>query len=140
MYKKAFTLIEILVVLAILGVAITSVVPMIGERAIHGNETDAFFKDLLQEHFEYAAEQGIPISITGFKGSANLVKYDGTRVSIPQIKSVQSSKINGEYTPGIEYNITVYPDGLCDYFELETTEKVRIVSVPLLMTVKREAL
>lgn len=140
MYKKAFTLIEILVVLAILGIAITTVVPMMGQRAIQGNETDAFFKDLLQEHLKHAEEEGIPISITGFKGSANLVKYDGTRVSIPQIKSVQSAKINGEYTPGIEYHITVYPDGLCDYFELETTEKIKIVSVPLLMTIKREAL
>ena len=138
MTKKAFTLIEILVVMAILGVAVISVVPAIGERTVKGDEQEAFFKDLIAEHLTIAIDEGVPISIVGFKGSANIEKYDGTRVSIPRVKSVQTVRINGEATPGLEYRITIYPDRICDHFVLETDDKLRIESLPLLMVVKRE--
>lgn len=138
--KKAFTLIEILVIMAILGVAVIMVVPAMGERAVQGDEQEAFFKDLLTEHYNIAQKEGVPIKIVGFKGSANMEKYDGTRISIPKAKSVQSARINGEATPGLEYHITIYPDGICDHFMLDLDDKLRIESLPLLMVVKRERL
>jgi hypothetical protein len=65
------------------------------------------------------------------------MKYDGTRVSIPGIRSVQSVWINDENTGGIEYEITVYPDGLCDHFVIETDNKLLFESYPILMTVTK---
>ena len=136
--KKAFTLIEILVVIAILGLMMMAVTPILGERAAKGDPQTAFFNDLLKEHLEIAKTEGVPIEILGFKGSNNMIKHDGNRVSIPGIKSVQSAYINGENTAGVEYTITVYPDGLCDHFVLDTDSYVRIESFPLLMTINRE--
>ena len=134
----AFTLIEILVVIAILGIMMTAVVPVLGDRTARGDEQTAFFNDLLKEHLAVAKNEGVPVGILGFKGSNNMVRYDGLRVSIPNIESVQSARINGENTAGIEYVITVYPDGLCDYFELDTDGDIRIESSPLLLTISRK--
>jgi prepilin-type N-terminal cleavage/methylation domain-containing protein len=133
----AFTLIELLIVLAILGIAMSFAAPKLGERAAKGDIQSAFFKELLEEHLQYAREEGVPITIIGFKGTANMEKYSGERVSIPNVKSILSARINEENTIGLEYHINVYPDGICDYFELETDRKVLITSKPLLMTVFR---
>lgn len=135
--RKAFTLVEILVVLAIISVGVVSVTPIIGERTAKGDPQLAFFTDLLEEHLAIAVEEGIPISIMGFKGSANIVKYDGSRISIPDVKSVQSVRINDENTGGVEYEITVYPDGLCDHFVIETDKGVIFESYPIVMTVSK---
>ncbi|MDR2883558.1 MAG: type II secretion system GspH family protein [Deferribacteraceae bacterium] len=137
MSRKAFTLIEILIVLAIMSVGIVSVTPILGERTAEGDPQVAFFTELLAEHLLIAQEYGIPISVTGFKGSANIMKYDGTRVAIPDIKSVQSVAVNGEDTGGAEYQITVYPDGLCDHFIIETDSDITFESYPILMTVTK---
>jgi prepilin-type N-terminal cleavage/methylation domain-containing protein len=136
--KRAFTLIEILVVMAILGVAVISFIPKIGDNTVRGDEQVAFFKDLLAEHMALAVQDGVPMVIIGIKGTGNIRKFDGTSVEIPNVKSVQAAYINGEGTPGLEYHIRVYPDGLCDHFVLETTDRLRIESIPLLMTVKKE--
>jgi prepilin-type N-terminal cleavage/methylation domain-containing protein len=137
--RVAFTLIELLVVMAVLGIVMTFAAPKIGERAAAGDTQNAFFKELLAEHLRYAKEEGVPIPIIGFKGTGNMEKYNGEHVSIPGVKSVQSARINGANTVGLEYHINVYPDGICDFFELETDKKLLIVSKPLLLTiVKRE--
>jgi prepilin-type N-terminal cleavage/methylation domain-containing protein len=137
---RAFTLIELLVVLAILGMLMSFAAPKLGERAVRGDAQAAFFKELLAEHLKYAKDEGVPITIIGFKGTGNIEKYNGEHVAIPDVKSIQTARINGENTIGIEYHINVYPDGICDYFELETDRKLLIVSKPLLLTVlKREA-
>jgi prepilin-type N-terminal cleavage/methylation domain-containing protein len=136
---SAFTLIELLIVLAILGIVMTFAAPKLGERTAKGDAQNAFFKELLAEHLQYAREEGVPIAIIGFKGTANMEKYNGEHVSIPNVKSVQSARINGENTIGLEYHINVYPDGICDYFELETDKKVIFASKPLLLTVVKQA-
>ncbi len=136
--NRAFTLIEILIVLAILGLMMMAITPVLGERTVKGDALTAFFNDLLKEHYDLARNEGVPVEILGFKGSGNMVKYDGTRISIPDVKSIQSARVNGQNTPGLEYSITVYPDGLCDYFVLETDDNMRIVSSPLLMVIKKE--
>jgi prepilin-type N-terminal cleavage/methylation domain-containing protein len=134
----AFTLIELIIALAILGIVMSFAAPKLGERAAKGDVQNAFFNELLAEHLQYAKEEGVPIAIIGFKGSANMEKYNGEHVSIPNIKSILSARINGENTIGLEYHITVYPDGICDYFELETDRKVLITSKPLLLTVVKQ--
>jgi prepilin-type N-terminal cleavage/methylation domain-containing protein len=137
---RAFTLVELLVVMAVLGILMSFAAPKLGERTARGDAQSAFFSELLAEHLQYAREEGVPIAIIGFKGSANMEKYSGERVSIPNVKSILSARINGENTQGLEYHITVYPDGICDYFELETDKKLLIASKPLLLTViKKEA-
>jgi prepilin-type N-terminal cleavage/methylation domain-containing protein len=135
--KHAFTLIEILIVLAIMSVGIMSVTPILGERTVEGDPQVAFFTELLAEHLLIAQEYGIPISVTGFKGSANIMKYDGTRVAIPDVRSVQTVIVNNENTAGTEYQITVYPDGLCDHFIIETNSDLTFESYPILMTVTK---
>jgi prepilin-type N-terminal cleavage/methylation domain-containing protein len=138
-FRKAFTLVEILIVLAIISVGLVSLTPVIGERTVRGDPQIAFFRELLEEHLVIAQEYGVPINILGFKGSANIVKYDGSRVSIPGVRSVQSVWINGENTGGIEYEITVYPDGLCDHFVIETDGRLIFESYPILMTVTKSS-
>ena len=137
--SKAFTLVEILLVLAIIGIGLVSVTPILTERTVRGDEVVAFFEELLEEHRKFAVEDGVPVKIIGFKGGANILKHDGHRTSIPGIRSIQTVEINDERTPGIEYHITVYPDGLCDHFILETDRRQLIESYPILMTVTRKA-
>ncbi|MDR2870220.1 MAG: hypothetical protein LBV04_07210, partial [Deferribacteraceae bacterium] len=128
-----------MIVLVIVSLGAIMVTPRIAERMIAGDEQLLFFSELLAEHLKLAQEEGAPVSITGFKGSANLLKYDGTRVDIPGLRSIQAAEINDERTTGVEYRITIYPDGLCDHFILESDDLI-FESSPLLMSVsKREA-
>ena len=138
--RRAFTLVEILLVLAIISIGLVSLTPIIGERTARGDPQIAFFRELLEEHLVIAQEYGVPIHILGFKGSANIMKYDGSRVSIPGVRSVQSVWINDQNTPGLEYEITVYPDGICDHFVIETDGGILFESYPILMTVTRSRL
>lgn len=135
--KKAFTLPELLVVLVIIGLTLTFITPMVGTRIAKGDEVISFFEVLMQEHLVFAKEEGVAVNIVGFKGSDNILTYDGLRKNIPQIKSIQSAMINGESAEGLEYHINIYPDGLCDHFILETDKGWKIESIPLSMKVKR---
>lgn len=135
--RKAFTLIELMMVMFIIGISVFSVSLIAGERAYKGDELVSFFEELFKEHLDVALEYGVPIEIIGFKGSANIVKHDGTRIAIPGVKSVQAVKINDENSHSIEYYVKIYPDGICDHFIIETDSGNIIESYPLLMTVAR---
>ena len=135
---RAFTLIELLVVFAIIGLSLMAVAPKIGERVAKGEKQSSFFADLIAEHLVIARDRGAPVYIQGFKGDNNIITYEGKHLSIPGVKSVQSVAINNQPTPTIDYYITVYPDGLCDHFVIETDAKEVIESNPILMTTTRK--
>ena len=133
----AFTLLELMVVIVVMGVGFIFAAPRLAHKASVGDEQTAFFNELIKEHYNEAIRIGSPVKFIGFKGSTGILKYDGVRVSIPGIKSVNSVILNGKRVNGIEYHVAVYPNGMCDYFFLEA-QNIYIESKPLLMrTVKR---
>lgn len=137
-FRRAFTFIEIMLVLTIIGIGVFALSPIISEKLAEGDEQLSFFNELLQQHYEAALEEGVPKTILGFKGSANVMTHEGKRLSIPGIKSIQSAVINDEDAAGLEYRLTVYPDGLCDHFIIETDTDELIESIPLMLAVKRQ--
>lgn len=136
-HDSGFTLIEILIVMVIIGIGFMTFTPKFAERTVGEDPQIKFFRDVLEEHYNEAKRRGEPIALTGFKGSANILKLDGTRVQIPGGKSVASAYVNDENQPGLEYKITVYPDRLCDYFKIEFTGGGIIESMPILLTVRK---
>ena len=125
-----------MVVIAIIGLGMLVITPIVSNRVAEGDEQIHFFTQLLEEHLQWAEEEGAPVTIVGFKGSGNILKYDGTRVTIPGVRSIQSAHINDELTEGVEYHITVYPDRICDHFLLES-DRLLFESSPLLMQVTK---
>ncbi len=132
MKSKAFTLLELMVVLMILGVGLMTLTPRIANEAIGVDERLLFFDELLKEHHTRAVELGMPVTFTGFKGSGNILTHDGERVTIPDVDSVQVAIVNGQETSSEEYLIRIYPDGLVDYFMLVFKDDDVVESVPIL--------
>lgn len=132
-YLTAFTLLELMIVMLIIGIGLMAVTPKLANQSVGVDKRLEFFDNLLQEHLQRAIELGRPISFLGFKGSANLITYDGKHREIPDTSSVQKAKVNRYETSGEEYAVRVYPDGLCDYFEITTKDGYIIESIPLLM-------
>lgn len=110
-----------------------TVTPKIAQKSVGTDEKLEFFDKLIKSHLERARELGRPVAFTGFKGSANILTSDGKREEIPGVSSIQEAKVNGYITSGEEYSVRIYPDGLCDYFEITTKAKESIESIPLLL-------
>ncbi len=117
----------------IIGIGLMTVTPRLAQKSVGGDDRLEFFDRLLKDHLERAKELGRPISFTGFKGSANIITHDGEHEEIPDTSSVQEAKVNEYETKGEEYAVRVYPDGLCDYFEITTKDGAVIEVIPLLM-------
>lgn len=117
----------------IIGIGLMTVTPKLAQKSIGGDERLLFLDKLLKTHFERALELGRPVSFTGFKGSANIITHDGKHEEIPNTSSVQKVRVNEYETKGAEYAVRVYPDGLCDYFEISTKDGTTIEVIPLLM-------
>ncbi len=132
MYSKAFTLLELMIVLLILGIGLMTFTPQIVDEVIGIDSKIAFFDELIETHHERSIELGMPVSFTGFKGSANILTHDGERVTIPDVDSVQKAIVNGYETMGEEYSVRVYPDGLVDYFMVIFKNEQAIESVPIM--------
>ncbi len=131
--KKAFTLLELMIVMLIIGIGLMTFTPKITDSAVGIDKRLDFFDKLLKSQYERAVELGRPISFTGFKGSANILTYDGEQEEIPDTDSVQKAKVNNYETKNEEYAVRVYPDGICDHFEITLKDGYIIESIPLLM-------
>jgi len=134
--NRAFTLIELMVVMLIIGIGLMSVTPSIVDRSVSTDNRLDFFNTLIDDHLVRAIELGRPVLFIGFKGSANIQTHDGKSLTIPNTKSIQEAKVNGYETRGLEYAIRIYPDGVVDYFELQDSEEFIIESLPLLMSTR----
>lgn len=134
--KRAFTILELMVVMTIIGIGFMSIAPKLAEKSVGVDPRLDFFDKLIGEHLVRSRELGRPVAFTGFKGSANIITHDGKHKEIPDTASVQEAKVDGYETKGEEYAIRVYPDGLCDHFELVLKNKAVIESLPLLMTTR----
>ncbi len=131
--KKAFTLMEIMVVMLIVGIGLMGLTPKFTSKSVGIDSRLDYLDKLIKAEWTRSIELGQPIVITGFKGSANLLNHDKETKTIPDIKEVVDVIINRYQTRGNEYAIRVYPDGLCDYFELTLNDGKIIESIPLLM-------
>lgn len=131
--KHGFTLLELMIVMLIIGIGLMAFTPKITSQSVGIDEKLDFFDKLIKNQHERSIELGRPVTFTGFKGSANILTYDGEKEEIPDTSSVQEVKVNRYETKGEEYVIRVYPDGICDHFEIKTKEGVIIESIPLLM-------
>lgn len=133
MRRRGFTLIELMVVLMVVGISLMALTPRITARSIGQDPTLSFFNNLMAEELKRARELSMPITITGFKGSANILTYDKESKSIPNIREVSEAKVNRYLTHGNLYAVRIYPDGICDHFELRLNDGRIIESEPLLM-------
>lgn len=131
--KKAFTLMEIMVVMLIVGIGLMGLTPKFTSKSVGIDSRLDYLDKLIKAEWTRSIELGQPIVITGFKGSAYLLNHDKETKTIPDIKEVVDVIINRYQTRGNEYAIRVYPDGLCDYFELTLNDGKIIESIPLLM-------
>ena len=132
-YLSGFTLLELMIVMLIIGIGLMTFTPKLAYQSKGTDERLEFFDNLIKDHHARAIELGKPISFTGFKGSANIITYDGEHEEIPDTSSIQEAKVNRYETSNSEYSVRVYPDGLCDHFEIRSKDGYVIESIPLLM-------
>ncbi len=134
--SKAFTFIEILIILAILGFSSLILIPVMTSNVKGKNKLEDFFNENIKESYVLAKKNGKPVYISGFKGSPNLILPNGKSVKLPDGISILRIKIDDKDITGLKYYIGIYPQGICDYFELVMDNGRIIESVPLLMKVK----
>lgn len=134
--KKAFTLMELMVVMLIIGIGLMGITPQITSKSVGVDPRLEYMDKLIKDEFVRAVELGQPIAITGFKGSPNFLNHDKESKTLPDTKNIAEAVINKNLARGNEYAIRVYPDGFCDYFELTLDDGKIIESVPLLMTTR----
>ena len=135
MNKKAFTLLELLIVLLLIGIGLMSVTPRMLENIVEPNRTVKFFNDLLNDMYEEAMKQKQPVFITGFKGSSSFLLPDGSYREIPENNINVKAEINEIKQLGNRFYIYIYPQGLCDYFIIELSNGKYVESIPLIMRV-----
>ncbi len=134
--KQAFTLIELMIVMLIIGIGLMSITPRFTSKSVGIDPRLEYLDKLIKEEWARSIELGQPIAITGFKGSANLLNHDKESKTLPDTKEVSEVSINKYEVRSNEYAIRVYPDGFCDYFELTLNDGKIIESIPLLMTTR----
>ena len=140
---KAFTLIELLIVLLIIGIGFMSITPKLFENVVEPNKKVAFYNDILSEYSKKAYEKGHPIILEGSKNSSKLIvkneeienNNDITEIDIPFDTQMDSIEVNGEKFFASKFYINIYPDKLCDHFVINYNDDTSIESVPLLLKV-----
>lgn len=132
--RLGFTLIELLLVLLLIGVGLMGVIPNLIQTAVSPNPIETFLNEQIKTAYQVAQSESRPVVITGFSGSGNMINAQDKRVSFPDGKVVLSTKVNGERSRGLEYYIRVYPHGLCDDFEIEFEDDIKVQSIPILMS------
>lgn len=135
-YKRAFTLIELMIVMLIIGIGLMGVTPKFAAKSVGLDPLLEHFNDLLKTELERSRELQRPVEITGSKGTANLLNSDMKSENIPGGSEVKNVKINRYETQGNQYKIRIYPDGICDYFEITFSDGRIVESIPLLMTTR----
>lgn len=135
-YKRAFTLIELMIVMLIIGIGLMGVTPKFAAKSVGLDPLLEHFNDLLKTELERSRELQRPVEITGSKGTSNLLNSDMKSENIPGGSEVKNVKINRYETQGNQYKIRIYPDGICDYFEITFSDGRIVESIPLLMTTR----
>jgi prepilin-type N-terminal cleavage/methylation domain-containing protein len=141
--NNAFTLIELLIVLVIIGIGFMSMTPKLFENVVEPNKKIAFFNDLLSKYSKMAYEKGHPIILEGSKNSSKILIKDEelednkkpTEISIPFDTQMNSIEVNGEKFFSSKFYINIYPDKLCDHFIISYNDDTSIESVPILLKV-----
>ena len=135
--NNAFTLLEIIIVITIIGIGVITMTPQMMRNTVEQDKTVEFFNKTLKQALKESREQQAPVSIKGFKGSDNLITVSGERTEIPGISTVNNAEINDSNAYGTEYEITVFPNGICDYFKLTFQDGSYVESSPLLLKVNK---
>lgn len=135
--NNAFTLLEIIIVITIIGIGVITMTPQMMRNTVEQDKTVEFFNKTLKQALKESREQQAPVSIKGFTGSDNLITVSGERTEIPGISTVNDVEINDSNADGTEYEITVFPNGICDYFKLTFADGSYIESSPLLLQVNK---
>ena len=92
-FKKAFTLMEIMIVMLIIGIGLMSLTPKFTSKSVGIDPQLDYLDKLIKAEWERSIELGQPIVMTGFKGSANILNHDKETKTIPEIKEVVGSYI-----------------------------------------------
>jgi len=115
--RKGFTLLEILIVIAIAGLGLMTVAPRLAENTILTDRTEVFFDRIIETHLKTAKELNRQIFITLYSGSDNVKMYDETVESIPA-GNISRAFVNDREAQGLDFSIYFYPDGVFDHFRL----------------------
>lgn len=142
-FDRGFTLIELLIVLLIIGVGFMSITPKLFENVVEPNKKVAFFNDLLDKYSKEAIEKGYPIVLEGSKNTSKIIiKNEGTEINkkeeeidIPFDTFISSIEVNGEKFFSNKFNISIYPDKICDHFIINFNDDTSIESIPILLKV-----
>lgn len=110
------------------------VIPNLIQTAVSPNPVEMFINEQIKVAHQVAIEENRSVVITGFTGSSNIINGKDERVSYPNDAVVLQAEINGERNVGIEYFIRVYPQGICDDFQIEFEGGLRAESLPILMS------
>ncbi len=131
--NKAFSLIELLIVIMIIGIGLIAVTPWLVRQGENSNRQVEFFNKILMKYASAAKDEAKPICIVGFLGSSHLLLPDGKRVSIPDGVTVSTAWVDEKEQSGLEYHIYIYPEQICDYFVLMLSNGQTLASTPLLL-------
>lgn len=130
--KRGFTLIEVVVVMAILSIAFVSFMPKMTSFFTEKEQDPAIklLNSLTQKAFEEAREGHCPAVIWGTKGS-NHIYYANKQYTLPE--DVFDVKVDGGYQEGLRYYFLIYPDGMMDEVKVRFENDKTIQSLPLLL-------
>ena len=131
--KKAFTLLELMVVMLIIGIGLMSATPKFAAKAVGEDPTLSFFNNLLKEAHARSLELNQPVNLRGLRNSREFTNHDGKKKTVDGIESMHEVHINEDLVTKQEFYITVYPDKICDYFSIKLNDDRVVESLPLLM-------
>ena len=95
-YKKAFTLMEIMIVMLIIGIGLMGLTPKFTSKSVGIDPQLDYMDKLIKAEWERSIELGQPIVITGFKGSANLLNHDKETKTIEYVGRTTNLKYTEE--------------------------------------------
>jgi len=134
MNRRAFSLIELMIVIVIFGISLMFIVPKMVEKYTENSPVKKQFEEVIQIAYNRALSSNKGIFVQGVKGG-NTLSFDNETYKIDEITSFNSAKINNQLQSGLNFYFGVYPDGFVDTFEIVTSNNVKIISDSLNMKV-----
>jgi len=120
---RAFTFIELLIIIVIFGLSLMFITPKIAARFSGLSPVEAEINNIINKAFLDAQKTKKPVFIKGIKGT-NKLSLDNKSYEIKDVESFQTVEINDVNQPGLDFYIGVYPKGFVDSFKIETNDGI----------------
>ncbi|MBF0473409.1 MAG: prepilin-type N-terminal cleavage/methylation domain-containing protein [Nitrospirae bacterium] len=131
MTTHGFTLIELLIVIFILSLCLFTLIPIFDVKFLDTKPpVESELNKILNDASIRSKELSDVVEITFIIGSGN-IHLNNKIYKLPDDILVSSASLNDEPIHGLAFSAKVYPEGLCDYIELNLSDNTIIVSLPL---------